>query len=138
MMLRLAPWRARSVARMLQEWTSGSRIFHHRTQSHLDELALSRTLKLAAAVHGGGGDEPITPSRGSRGISNWQRLRPWKSWGSVRRTCPQCNALPWLMPRNGSQNVTAAWNLLTHCLSLINLPLTPWPWTSGSQATQVV
>jgi hypothetical protein len=27
--LRLAPWRARSVARVLHEWTSVSRIFHH-------------------------------------------------------------------------------------------------------------
>ncbi|MDX6295913.1 MAG: hypothetical protein QOH50_5136, partial [Kribbellaceae bacterium] len=48
--LRLAPWRARSVARVLQEWSSVSRIFHRSTRPHLDELELSRTLELAAAV----------------------------------------------------------------------------------------
>ena len=36
--LRLAPWRARSVARVLQEWSSVSRIFHHQTRPYLDEL----------------------------------------------------------------------------------------------------
>jgi hypothetical protein len=55
--LRLAPWRARSVARVQQEWSSVSRIFHHPTRPHLDELDLSRTLELAAAVLGAG-DEP--------------------------------------------------------------------------------
>ncbi len=50
--LRLAPWRARSVARVLQEWTSVSRIFHHPTRPHLEELDLSRTLELAASVLG--------------------------------------------------------------------------------------
>jgi hypothetical protein len=29
--LRLAPWRARSVARVLHEWSSVSRIFYHPT-----------------------------------------------------------------------------------------------------------
>ncbi|HKR49979.1 MAG TPA: hypothetical protein VJT72_10435 [Pseudonocardiaceae bacterium] len=69
-----APWRARSVARVLQEWTSVLRIFHHPTRPHLDELALLRTLELAAAVLGCG-DEPILRSpRGTRVIPNRQRL----------------------------------------------------------------
>jgi hypothetical protein len=56
-LLRLAPWRARSVARVLAEWSSVSRI-----------------LELAAAVLGEG-DEPILrSSRGSRVIPNRQRL----------------------------------------------------------------
>jgi hypothetical protein len=72
--LRLAPWRARSVARVLQEWSSVSRIFHHPTRPHLEELELSRTLELAAAVLGCG-DEPILRSaRGTRNIPNRQRL----------------------------------------------------------------
>jgi hypothetical protein len=72
--LRLAPWRARSVARVLQEWSSVSRIFHHPTRPHLDELDLSRTLELAAAVLDAG-DEPIVRSlRGARVIPNRQRL----------------------------------------------------------------
>jgi hypothetical protein len=73
--LRLAPWRARSVARVLQEWSAVSQIFHHSTRPHLDELDLSRTLELAAAVFGDGGEEPIVRSpRGSRVIPNQQRL----------------------------------------------------------------
>ncbi len=72
--LRLAPWRARSVARVLQEWSSVSRIFHHPNRPHLEELALSRTLELAAAMLGDS-DEPILrSSRGSRVIPNRQRL----------------------------------------------------------------
>lgn len=72
--LRMAPWRARSVARVLAEWSSVSRIFHHPARPHLDELELSRTLELAAAVLGGG-DEPIVRSpRGTRVIPNRQRL----------------------------------------------------------------
>jgi len=46
------------VARVLQEWSSVSRIFHHPTRPHLDEMDLSRTLALAAAALGDG-DEPI-------------------------------------------------------------------------------
>ncbi len=57
MVHRLAPWRARSIVRALQERSSVSRIFHHSTRPHLDELDLSRTLELAAAVLGGGGEE---------------------------------------------------------------------------------
>ena len=72
--LRLAPWRARSIARVLEEWTSVSRIFHYSTRPYLEELDLSRTLKLAAAVLGGG-DEPIVRSpRGAHLIPSRQRL----------------------------------------------------------------
>jgi hypothetical protein len=72
--LRLAPWRARSVARVLEEWSSVSRIFHHSARPYLEELELSRTLELAAATLGGG-DQPIVRSpRGSRVIPNRQRL----------------------------------------------------------------
>src|SRR3954453_23710916 len=62
--LRLAPWRARSVARVLQEWSSVSRIFHHPTRPHLDELDLSRTLELAAAVLGDGNEPIVRSARG--------------------------------------------------------------------------
>jgi hypothetical protein len=72
--LRLAPWRARSIARVLEEWTSVSRVFHYSTRPHLEELDLSRTLKLAAAVFGGT-DEPIVRSpRGVHLIPSRQRL----------------------------------------------------------------
>src|SRR5438309_262475 len=72
--LRLAPWRARSVARVLQEWSSVSRIFHHSTRSYLDELELSRTLELAAAAFGGGEAPIVRSPRGSRVIPHRQRL----------------------------------------------------------------
>jgi len=73
--LRLAPWRARSIARVLQEWTSVSRIFHHTTRPPLDELELSRVLELAAAAFGSDDDDTIVrSSRGSRAIPNRQRL----------------------------------------------------------------
>jgi hypothetical protein len=53
---------------------SVSRIFHHPTRPHLDELDLSRMLELAAAALGNQ-DEPIMrSSRGSRVISNRQLL----------------------------------------------------------------
>jgi len=72
--LRLAPWRARSVARVLQEWTSVSRIFHHPTRPHLDELHLSRTLELAAAALGDDDPSSVRSPRGSRVIPNRRRL----------------------------------------------------------------
>jgi hypothetical protein len=48
--LRLAPWRARSMARVLREWSSVSRVLHQGSRPHLDELEPSRTLELAAAA----------------------------------------------------------------------------------------
>jgi hypothetical protein len=62
------------VARVLREWSLVSRIFHHSTRPHQDELDLSRTLELAAATLGDH-DEPIMrTARGSRVIPNRQRL----------------------------------------------------------------
>src|SRR6195952_4035164 len=50
--LRLAPWRARSVARVLEEWSAVSRVFHQAPRPVLTELELSRTLDLAASALG--------------------------------------------------------------------------------------
>jgi hypothetical protein len=50
--LRLTPWRARSVARVLEEWSAVSRVFHRAPRPVLTELELSRTLDLAASVLG--------------------------------------------------------------------------------------
>ena len=49
-LLRLAPWRARSVARVLEEWSAVARVFHRAPRPTLTELELSRTLDLAASV----------------------------------------------------------------------------------------
>ena len=73
-LLRLAPWRAQSVARVLQEWSSVSRIFHHPARSPLDELELSRTLELAAAALDGEDELTLRSLRGAHLIPNRQRL----------------------------------------------------------------
>jgi hypothetical protein len=113
--LRLAPWRARSVARVLQEWSSVSRIFHHPTRPHFDELDLSRTLEMAAAVLGDH-DESITRSpRGSRVISNRQRLATVAVLGereaqlsAVQRLALVDAAAWWLSEPNGGEELAYA------------------------------
>ncbi|MGH3792423.1 MAG: hypothetical protein ACRDQ9_16845, partial [Pseudonocardiaceae bacterium] len=72
--LRLAPWRARSVARVLAEWSSVSRIFNRSARPHLDELDLSRTLELAASALGDDDKPMLRSPRGTRAIPNRQRL----------------------------------------------------------------
>jgi hypothetical protein len=71
--LRLAPWRARSVARVLEEWSAVSRVFHRAPRPILTELELSRTLDLAASALGN--PEPTMPIlRGDRVVPSRQRL----------------------------------------------------------------
>lgn len=114
--LRLAPWRARSIARMLQEWSSVSQIFHRTTRPHLDEFGLSRTLELAAAALGGGGEEPIVRSpRGSRVIRNRQRLAAVAVLGereaqlsAVQRLALVDAAAWWLSEPNGGEEFSYA------------------------------
>jgi hypothetical protein len=113
--LRLTPWRARSVARVLQEWTSVSRIFHYPTRPHLDELDLSRTLELAAAVLGDD-DEPILRCpRGSRVIPHRQRLAAVAVLGerethltAVQRLALVDAAAWWLSEPNGGEELAYA------------------------------
>jgi hypothetical protein len=72
--LRLAPWRARSVALALEEWSAASGVFNRARMSSPDELGLSRTLELAAAVLGDG-DEPLLRfPRGDYTVPSRQRL----------------------------------------------------------------
>ncbi|MGH3965637.1 MAG: hypothetical protein ACRDRY_20680 [Pseudonocardiaceae bacterium] len=113
--LRLAPWRARSVARVLQEWSSVSRIFLRAARLHLDELDLSRTLELAAAVFGDV-DEPILRSpRGSRIVPNRQRLAAVAILGereaqlsAVQRLALVDAAAWWLSEPNGGEELAYA------------------------------
>ncbi len=71
--LRLAPWRARSVARVLEEWSAVSRVFHRAPRPILTEQELSRTLDLSASVLGD--PEPTMPlPRGDRTVPSRQRL----------------------------------------------------------------
>jgi hypothetical protein len=72
-LLRLTPWRARSVARVLEEWSAVSRVFHRAPRPILTELELSRTLDLAASALGD--PEPAMPMlRGDRIVPSRQRL----------------------------------------------------------------
>jgi hypothetical protein len=115
LVLRLAPWRALSVARVLAEWSSVSRILHHPPRSHSDELGLSRTLELAAAVLGED-DEPIVHSpRGSRVIPNRQRLAAVAVLGereahlsAVQRLALVDAAAWWLSEPNGGEELAYA------------------------------
>jgi len=113
--LRLTPWRARSMARALQEWSSVSQIFRHPTWPPLGELDLSRTLGLAAAVLGD--DEgPITRSpRGSRVIPNRQRLAAVAELGereaqlsAVQRLAVVDAVAWWLSEPNGGEQLAYA------------------------------
>ncbi len=113
--LRLAPWRARSVARVLEEWSSVSRIFHRPTRPHLDELDLSRMLELAASALGDG-DVPILRSpRGPRTIPNRQRLAAVAVLGereaqlsAVQRLALVDAAAWWLSEPNGGEELAYA------------------------------
>jgi hypothetical protein len=114
-LLRLTPWRARAVARVLAEWSSVSRIFHRPARSHLEELDLSRTLELAATALGGG-EEPIVRSpRGSRVIPNRQRLAAVAVLGerethfsAVQRLALVDAAAWWLSEPNGGEEFAYA------------------------------
>jgi hypothetical protein len=113
--LRLAPWRARAVARVLEEWSSVSRIFHRPTRPHLDELGLSRTLELAAAVLGTGeGPIPRFP-RGTRTVPGRQRLAAVAVLGerevqlsAVQRLALVDAAAWWLSEPNGGEELAYA------------------------------
>lgn len=114
--LRLTPWRARSMARMLQEWSSVSQIFRHPTRPPLSELDLSRTLELAAAVLGTTESRSYGLRVDHAGFPIGNAWPPWQSWASARRSYPQCSALPWSMPpHGGSRSPTAASNSPTLC-----------------------
>jgi hypothetical protein len=117
-LLRLAPWRARSVARVLQEWSSVSRIFHHPTRPHLEELDLSRTLEMAAAVFDDGNEPTVRSPRGSRVVRNRQRLAAVAVLGereaqlsAVQRLALVDAAAWWLSEPNGGEEL--AYALLT-------------------------
>jgi hypothetical protein len=116
--LRLAPWRARSVARVSQEWTSVSRIFHHPARPHLDELELSRTLELAAAVLGCGESRSCGPLAAYASSPTGNAWPPWQSWVNVRRTFRSPAPRPRRCRRVvalGTQRRRGTWLCTAHC-----------------------
>jgi hypothetical protein len=89
-----------------------SRIFHHATRPHLEELELSRTLELAAAVLGDGDEPCARSSRGSRVIPNRQRLAAAAVLGereahlsAVQRLALVDAAAWWLSEPNGGEEL---------------------------------
>jgi len=65
--LRLAPWRARALSWVLEEWSAVSRVFNRPPRPQRDELDLSRVLELASAAAGEASDDPGRP---------WTRFTP--------------------------------------------------------------
>ncbi|MBV8994518.1 MAG: DUF1311 domain-containing protein [Pseudonocardiales bacterium] len=113
--LRLAPWRAQSIARVLREWSSVSRIFHHPARSHLDELELSRMLELVAVALGDGDEPTFRSPRGARLIPNRQRLAAVAVLGeretqlsAVQRLALVDAAAWWLSEPNGGEEFAYA------------------------------
>jgi hypothetical protein len=103
------------VARVLQEWSSVSRIFHHPARPRLDELDLSKMLELAAAALGGGAEPTLRSSRGSRVVSNRQRLAAVAVLGereahlsAVQRLALVDAAAWWLSEPNGGEEFAYA------------------------------
>ena len=97
MVLRLTPWRARVMARVLEEWSAVSRVFSRPTRTHVDELALSRILELAASVLGGGGDPILRFQRGDRTVPSRRRLAAAAVLAGQESGCRRCSAWPWWM-----------------------------------------
>jgi hypothetical protein len=112
--LRLAPWRARSVARVLEEWSVVSRVFHRAPRPVLSELELSRTLDLAASVLGE--PEPIMPMRrDGQSVPSGQRLdavavlaERETRLSALQRLALADAAASWLSESNGGEQLAHA------------------------------
>ncbi len=72
--LRLTPWRARSIAQVLEEWSAASRVLNRVGRPSSDELGLSRILELAASMLGGGDESLLRFPRGDYTVPSRQRL----------------------------------------------------------------
>ena len=69
--LRLAPWRARSLAHVLDEWSATAKLFDRDRRASVYEVELSRTLNAAADALGEPGPDVV---RGPRKVVSGQRL----------------------------------------------------------------
>jgi len=113
-LLRLMPWRARSLARVLEEWSSVSRLFKRTPGPSLDELELYRTLGAAAAALGD--TEPIMPfPRGARTVPSRQRLdavavlaERESRLSALQRLALVDAAASWLSEPNGGEQLAHA------------------------------
>jgi hypothetical protein len=92
-----------------------SRIFHHPTRPHVNELDLSRTLELAAAVLGASDEPNVRSLRGPRVIPHRQRLAAVAVLGereahlsAVQRLALVDAAAWWLSEPNGGEEFAYA------------------------------
>ncbi len=114
MVLRLTPWRARSVARVLEEWSAVSRVFHRAPRAVLTEVELSRMLDLAASALGD--PEPSVPLvRGDRVVPSHQRLdavamltERESRLSALQRLALVDAAASWLSEPNGGEQLVHA------------------------------
>jgi hypothetical protein len=113
-LLRLTPWRARSVARVLEEWSAVSRVFHRAPRPILTELELSRTLDLAASALGDP-EPPMPMQRGSHTVPSRQRLdavavlaERETRLSSLQRLALVDAAASWLSEPNGGDQLAHA------------------------------
>ena len=112
--LRLTPWRARAVARVLEEWSAVSRVFHRAPRPILSEVELSRTLDLAASVLGD--LEPSVPLvRSDRVMPSRQRLdavavlaERESRLSALQRLALVDAAASWLSEPNGGEQLAHA------------------------------
>jgi hypothetical protein len=112
--LRLAPWRARSVARVLEEWSAVCQVFHRVPRPPRTEVELSRTLDLAASVLGD--PEPsMTLTRGDRVVPSRQRLdavavlaERESRLSALQRPALVDAAASWLSDPNGGEQLAHA------------------------------
>ena len=114
MVLRLAPWRARSVARVLEEWSAVSRVFHRAPRPILTELQLSRALDLAASVLGDP-EPPMPLQRGGHTVQSRQRLdavtvlaKRESRLSALQRLALVDAAASWLSEPNGGDQLAHA------------------------------
>lgn len=70
-LLRLVPWRARSLARVLDEWSAVARTFNRDRRPGALEVELSRALSTAAQALGEAG---LPAGPGARRVGSGQRL----------------------------------------------------------------
>jgi len=122
--VRFTAWRARSVARVLEEWSAVSRVFHRAPRPILTELELSRTLDLAASVLG----EPVPTmpmQRGSQTVPSRQRLNAVavlaereSRLSALQRLALVDAAASWLSEPNGGDQLAHAL-LAAACLTEI-------------------
>lgn len=114
LVLRLVPWRARTLAHVLEEWSVVSRLFSRDGRPGPDELELSRMLA-AAAVALGDTEQVLRTSRGARSVPSTHRLAAVAALGeresqlsALQRLAVVDAAAWWLSEEHGGEELAYA------------------------------